>query len=100
MNLWRTKTVEQSIADTEEPTHQLRKWLGPVEPTLFGVKVVIGTGIFVLTGKVAGVQAGPRHRALLRVRGNRLRPGGLLRGAGEHGAGGRLGLHLLLRRAR
>jgi hypothetical protein len=27
MNLWRTKTIEQSIRDTEEPTHQLRKQL-------------------------------------------------------------------------
>lgn len=59
MNPWRTKTIEQSIADTEEPTHQLQKRLGPVELTVFGVGVVIGTGIFVLTGKAAGVQAGP-----------------------------------------
>jgi APA family basic amino acid/polyamine antiporter len=59
MNLWRTKTIEQSIADTEEPTHQLRKQLGPLDLTVFGVGVVIGTGIFVLTGKAAGVQAGP-----------------------------------------
>ena len=59
MNLWRTKTIEQSIADTEEPAHQLRKRLGPLELTVFGVGVIIGTGIFVLTGKAAGVQAGP-----------------------------------------
>jgi basic amino acid/polyamine antiporter, APA family len=59
VNLWRTKTIEQSIRDTEEPDHQLRKRLGPLELTLFGVGVVIGTGIFVLTGKAAGVQAGP-----------------------------------------
>ncbi|MDT4988276.1 MAG: basic amino acid/polyamine antiporter, family [Micromonosporaceae bacterium] len=59
MNLWRTKTIEQSIADTEEPAHQLRKRLGPVDLTVFGVGVIIGTGIFVLTGKAAGVQAGP-----------------------------------------
>jgi basic amino acid/polyamine antiporter, APA family len=59
MNLWRTKTIEQSISDTEVPTHQLRKRLGPIDPTVFGVGVVIGTGIFVLTGKAAGVQAGP-----------------------------------------
>src|SRR5947209_5837137 len=59
MNLWRTKTIEQSIADTEEPTHQLRKRLGAIDLTVFGVGVVIGTGIFVLTGKAAGVQAGP-----------------------------------------
>src|ERR1700710_2499040 len=59
VNLWRTKTIEQSIADTEEPTHQLRKRLGAIDLTVFGVGVVIGTGIFVLTGKAAGVQAGP-----------------------------------------
>ncbi len=59
MNLGRTKSIEQSITDTEEPDHQLRKRLGAVELTVFGVGVVIGTGIFVLTGKAAGVQAGP-----------------------------------------
>jgi len=59
MNLWRTKSIEQSIADTEEPAHQLRKRLGPLELVVFGVGVIIGTGIFVLTGKAAGVQAGP-----------------------------------------
>jgi APA family basic amino acid/polyamine antiporter len=59
MNPFRTKTVEQSIRDTEEPDHQLRKQLGPLDLTVFGVGVVIGTGIFVLTGKAAGMQAGP-----------------------------------------
>ena len=59
MNLTRTKTIEQSIADTEEAEHQLRKELGPVQLTVFGVGVVIGTGIFVLTGEAAGEKAGP-----------------------------------------
>lgn len=59
MNLTRTKTVEQSIADTEESEHQLRKELGPLQLTVFGVGVVIGTGIFVLTGEAAGEKAGP-----------------------------------------
>ena len=59
MNLFRTKTIEQSIADTEEPEHQLRKQLGAVQLTVFGVGVVIGTGIFVLTGEAAGAKAGP-----------------------------------------
>src|SRR5665647_562621 len=58
-NLFRTKTIEQSIRDTEEPTHQLRKKLSALDLTVFGVGVIIGTGIFVLTGKAAGVQAGP-----------------------------------------
>ncbi|MDP9239323.1 MAG: amino acid permease [Actinomycetota bacterium] len=59
MNLMRTKSVEQSIRDTEEPEHQLRKHLGPIDLTVFGIGVIIGTGIFVLTGKAAGLQAGP-----------------------------------------
>ena len=59
MNLTRTKSVEQSIADTEESDHQLRKELGPLQLTVFGVGVVIGTGIFVLTGEAAGEKAGP-----------------------------------------
>ncbi|WP_214405797.1 amino acid permease [Pseudonocardia lacus] len=59
MNVWRTKSIEQSIRDTEEPEHQLRKRLGPIDLTVFGVGVVIGTGIFVLTGEAAAVKAGP-----------------------------------------
>ncbi len=59
MNLSRTKTIEQSISDTEEPEHQLRKELGPLQLTVFGVGVIIGTGIFVLTGEAAGLKAGP-----------------------------------------
>src|SRR4051794_33854922 len=53
------KTIEQSIADTEEPTHSLRKRLGALDLTVFGVGVVIGTGIFVLTGEAAATSAGP-----------------------------------------
>ena len=59
MNVWRTKSIEQSIRDTEEPEHQLRKRLGAIDLTVFGVGVVIGTGIFVLTGEAAAVKAGP-----------------------------------------
>ena len=59
MGVLRTKTVEQSIADTEEPGHTLKKSLGAWQLTVFGVGVIIGTGIFVLTGEAAGVQAGP-----------------------------------------
>ena len=36
MNLTRTKSVEQSIADTEESDHQLRKESGPVQLVMFG----------------------------------------------------------------
>ncbi|MGW4159194.1 amino acid permease [Streptomyces sp. NPDC004788] len=57
--LFRTKSVEQSIRDTEEPEHALKKSLSAWDLTVFGVGVIIGTGIFVLTGKVAKENAGP-----------------------------------------
>ncbi|MEV7611547.1 amino acid permease [Streptomyces sp. NPDC089799] len=56
---FRTKSVEQSIRDTEEPEHQLRKSLSAWDLTVFGVGVIIGTGIFVLTGIAARNNAGP-----------------------------------------
>ncbi|MFI0186271.1 amino acid permease [Streptomyces sp. NPDC017082] len=57
--LFRTKNVEQSIQDTEEPEHALRKSLTALDLTVFGVGVIIGTGIFVLTGTAAKNTAGP-----------------------------------------
>ncbi|MFF0226348.1 amino acid permease [Streptomyces sp. NPDC004629] len=57
--VFRTKKVEQSILDTEEPEHALKKSLSALDLTVFGVGVIIGTGIFVLTGKVAKENAGP-----------------------------------------
>jgi APA family basic amino acid/polyamine antiporter len=58
-SFFRTKSVEQSIQDTEEPEHALKKSLSALDLTVFGVGVVIGTGIFVLTGQVARNNAGP-----------------------------------------
>lgn len=55
----RTKSIEQSIQDTEEPEHALTRSLSALDLTVFGVGVIIGTGIFVLTGAVAKEQAGP-----------------------------------------
>lgn len=57
--VFRTKTVEQSIRDTEEPEHALKKSLTAWDLTVFGVGVIIGTGIFVLTGIAARDNAGP-----------------------------------------
>jgi basic amino acid/polyamine antiporter, APA family len=59
MDLFRTKSVEQSIAETEEPEHQLKKSLGTLDLIVFGVGVIIGAGIFVLTGTVAATNSGP-----------------------------------------
>jgi len=59
MGIMRTKSVEQSIRDTEEPEFQLKKELGPLDLTVFGIGVIIGTGLFVLTGEAAAEYAGP-----------------------------------------
>ena len=59
MNLLRTKTVEQSIADTDEPEYQLKKRLTALDLTVFGIGVIIGAGIFTLTGRAAKEYAGP-----------------------------------------
>ncbi|HET6393467.1 MAG TPA: amino acid permease [Blastococcus sp.] len=55
----RIKSVEDSIRDTDEPEHRLRKHLSGLDLAVFGVGVIIGTGIFVLTGEVAKTTAGP-----------------------------------------
>jgi APA family basic amino acid/polyamine antiporter len=55
----RIKSVEDSIRDTDEPEHRLRKHLSGLDLAVFGVGVIIGTGIFVLTGEVAKTAAGP-----------------------------------------
>ncbi|WP_210408207.1 amino acid permease [Allokutzneria sp. NRRL B-24872] len=57
--LWRKKTIEQSIADTDEPETRLRKDLSAWDLTVFGVAVVIGAGIFTLAASTAGNLTGP-----------------------------------------
>jgi basic amino acid/polyamine antiporter, APA family len=58
-NRWRTKSVEQSIEDTDEPDTRLRKVLSWWDLTVFGVAVVIGAGIFTVTASTAGDITGP-----------------------------------------
>lgn len=59
MSVFRTKSIEQSIQDTVEPEHELKKSLSRLDLIVFGVGVIIGTGIFVLTGLAARDSAGP-----------------------------------------
>jgi APA family basic amino acid/polyamine antiporter len=56
---WRTKSVEQSIADTDEPGTRLRKDLAWWDLVVFGVSVVIGAGIFTVTAATTGDITGP-----------------------------------------
>jgi basic amino acid/polyamine antiporter, APA family len=59
MSVFRTKSVERSIRETDEPGHSLRRELSALDLTVFGVGVIVGTGIFVLTGEVAKESSGP-----------------------------------------
>ncbi|GII54532.1 amino acid permease [Planotetraspora thailandica] len=59
MSVFRTKTVEQSIRDAEGGEHRLKRSLGALDLTVFGIGVIVGTGIFVLTGVAARNTAGP-----------------------------------------
>lgn len=58
MRLFATKSVESLCADAEAG-QGFKRELGAWELILLGIGVVIGTGIFVLTGRAAAVNAGP-----------------------------------------
>ena len=57
--LFRTKTVEDTIRDTSSSEHSLKRALSAFDLTVYGIGVIIGTGIFVLTGTAAKDYAGP-----------------------------------------
>ena len=59
MSVFRTKSVEQSLHDGDEPDYQLKKRLTALDLTVFGVGVVIGAGIFTVAGRAAKELAGP-----------------------------------------
>ncbi|HEY8582105.1 MAG TPA: amino acid permease [Capillimicrobium sp.] len=53
------KSVEETLATTEEEGFKLRRELGALDVLILGVGVTVGAGIFVLTGEVAATEAGP-----------------------------------------
>jgi APA family basic amino acid/polyamine antiporter len=55
----RRKTVDEAVAGTEETGYTLKKELNALDVTVLGVGVIIGAGIFVLTGQAAADEAGP-----------------------------------------
>ena len=60
MSLFRTKPIDQIIAESkEEGAHTLKRTLGAWSLLALGVGGIIGTGIFVLTGQAAAQHAGP-----------------------------------------
>ncbi len=53
MSLFATKSIDDLIKSSEEPTHRLKKSLGPWALAFLGVGIVIGSGIFTVTGTAA-----------------------------------------------
>ncbi len=62
--LFRTKSIDKLIADSEEPEHRLRKTLGPWSLTALGIGAIVGAGIFILTGTAAAGQKLEFHSIL------------------------------------
>ncbi|MGY0797928.1 amino acid permease [Lysobacter sp. A286] len=59
MSLFRTKSIEQSMADAAEPGHQLKRSLSTWDLMILGVAVAVGAGIFSVGARAAGSFAGP-----------------------------------------
>jgi basic amino acid/polyamine antiporter, APA family len=57
-HFFRRKSLEELVRDTEEPRHQLRRSLGPLQLTLLGVGAIVGAGIFSTVGLAAAGEAG------------------------------------------
>ncbi|NGZ04392.1 MAG: amino acid permease, partial [Nitrospira sp. WS238] len=58
--LLRTKSIDQILADADQPEHRLKKTLTAWDLTALGIGAIIGTGIFVLIGTAI---VGDAHRS-------------------------------------
>src|SRR5438874_5136427 len=56
-DLFRRKSMDQLVAEAEEPEHRLKKALGPVDVTAIGIGGIIGAGIFATIGTAAAGDA-------------------------------------------
>src|SRR3954452_11167563 len=61
MSVWARKSIDalRGDATAADAGPRLRRDLGPLSLTLFGIGSTIGAGVFVLTGTVAAQHAGP-----------------------------------------
>lgn len=59
MQWLKTKTIEQAMADSDEPGRQLKRTLGIFDLMILGVAVAVGAGIFSVGARAAGSFAGP-----------------------------------------
>src|SRR3989442_9726832 len=64
MTLFATKSITALRAEAEATgEHALTRALGPLNLVTLGIGAVIGAGIFVITGQVAALYAGPAVRS-------------------------------------
>ena len=59
MQWLKTKTIEQALADSDEPGRQLQRTLGVFDLMILGLAVAVGAGIFSVGARGAGSFAGP-----------------------------------------
>ena len=59
MSLWRTKSIEDSLADSHLEHRSLKRTLGTWDLMVMGVAVAVGAGIFSVGARAAGDYAGP-----------------------------------------
>lgn len=57
--LFRIKPLALILGQAEEGERHLKRTMGTISLTAFGVAAIIGAGIFVLTGQAAATKAGP-----------------------------------------
>ncbi|HAH07133.1 MAG TPA: amino acid permease [Elusimicrobia bacterium] len=64
LSMFRTKSVDALLKDSQEGSHKLHRVLGPIDVTMIGIGAIIGAGIFAMIGEAAvgassGYPAGP-----------------------------------------
>lgn len=59
MGIWSRKSKKQLLEASEEGRYQLKRSLGPIQLIALGIGVVIGAGLFSITGLAAAYHAGP-----------------------------------------
>ncbi|HTY41621.1 MAG TPA: amino acid permease [Thermoanaerobaculia bacterium] len=52
-SLFRKKTLDAILADAEEPEHQMKRTLGPLQLIALGIGAIVGAGIFATIGTAA-----------------------------------------------
>ena len=51
--LLRTKSLDLILADADEPQHQMKRTLGPIQLIALGIGAIVGAGIFAVIGSAA-----------------------------------------------